>query len=964
MTPSGYGRGGYSGHGGIDRERAAAPPPLNLPPRGAYTPTRGGFDHPNVGVRPMNRDIPPPSASRAPYGEPIGNSSGARTYPDVGSLSLNESRSRSQEDDFQRQNGRGGPPAPPAGRYGDPEDAGAARAPMPRDADDRDYRAQLPPSLDRAAFSEGRQPPVPPAAFGRGDPDRSRDAYAPPPTSQRPSEVPAPPGYNSRPVETNIPPPASYNRPLDPRINAPVNPPAPRVNDRPSPPSQRNGYDAPPQRGPYEDPRYAPQSRYEEERRPPPSAPQYNDREPTYNAPRGGYNSPRNGYDAPQRGPYDDRNDYDNRRPVYEPAPRGYDAPRRDYDDRYGYDDRRGPPPPRGSLMDRPMYDSRRGPSNDYDNRRPNGYSNDRDGRPSYNPVPPRGGYGGAPSYGRERSPPNRGYSGGYGRPEARGGGYARSGGNDVPLGGGGNSRFANSGQNSRQFDSYHGNENGFRPTFGQKERAPRDYVPHERPVEEIFQDDKNHSVHDGAFLSQDADIEVLGSDNLAKVNCEKWDEMELHPKILENISKSGYLYPRKIQQYTIPYVFDNFDIMCQGETGSGKTAAFLIPTIHKFLQDKESGAWKWTNRPYCLIISPTRELANQLYLQAKKFAHGTSCVIERAYGEINVRENIRQVSKCDILIGCVGRLMHFMTGGDLQCQDIKMLIIDEADRLFGDQHDQKFFEIFGWLPERSKRQTLLFSATLQDRVIQSLANDHMKPDCINIMAKNQSNSRVTYLIYAAESELKKMAMLTQFLRSTMKDGAKPRCLVFVNQKSKTDPVSVALSEEGIAATTIHGDRSQDLREEALNDFQKGKKQVLVATDVCARGVDIYDMDYVVNMDLPRDKSTYIQRCGRTGRLKEGYAVSFYYEPTDRLLAPDIAAILENSHQASPEFLHNGVRPGDCGIAEIPEREQRQNMASPSNVSAASSTSTARAASVSTPTPAPVIHDPTIADGW
>uniref|UniRef100_A0A7E4ZTF8 ATP-dependent RNA helicase n=1 Tax=Panagrellus redivivus TaxID=6233 RepID=A0A7E4ZTF8_PANRE len=184
-------------------------------------------------------------------------------------------------------------------------------------------------------------------------------------------------------------------------------------------------------------------------------------------------------------------------------------------------------------------------------------------------------------------------------------------------------------------------------------------------------------------------------------VRCEIWNDIKLHPEVFDKIKLSGWGHPFEIQQTIVPCIMNDHDIMCQGETGNGKTMAFLIPTISKFLRDKESAAWKFTNRPYCIIITPTQKHCIQLYEQAKKFANFFGIRVERAYGEICIHENAEQVAKCDILIGCVGRLFHLMKSCELVASDVKILIIDDADRLFNRHDNPMFYAMFPYISRK-----------------------------------------------------------------------------------------------------------------------------------------------------------------------------------------------------------------------------------------------------------------------
>jgi len=440
--------------------------------------------------------------------------------------------------------------------------------------------------------------------------------------------------------------------------------------------------------------------------------------------------------------------------------------------------------------------------------------------------------------------------------------------------------------------------------------RAPRDYKPEFRKVRDIFQEDRDLANRDSSRMDEDADIEVSETTGQDIAMCERWEEMELHPILLENIKKSGYNRPRKVQQYTIPYVLDDYDCKVQCETGSGKTAAFLIPIINFLIHHQEDGYRFAPCCPVALIVAPTRELVNQLYDQASKFVTNTGISVARVYGEYNMRDNSQEIRRgCNIIIACLGRLMHFIREGTIALGSVRYIVLDEADRLMTENSNQEIMELLRWrtLPDKEKRQTLLFSATLEDPAVLRLSSQFLKNNkVVRIKANTTSNKRLRYEIYNVDDTPSKHKKIAEYIRN-ISSNKSPRVLIFVNKKIDTERVAAKLTTEGFKATTIHGDRGQHLREEAMKSFRSGNVKILVATDVCARGVDIKDLDYVINFDLPNDISTFIQRCGRTGRTHEGTAVSFYYEPENRHMAQEIAKIMDSSQQPVPRFLLNGL---------------------------------------------------------
>jgi superfamily II DNA/RNA helicase len=221
-------------------------------------------------------------------------------------------------------------------------------------------------------------------------------------------------------------------------------------------------------------------------------------------------------------------------------------------------------------------------------------------------------------------------------------------------------------------------------------------------------------------------------------------------------------------------------------------------------------------------------------------------------------------------------------------------------------------------MPKGDDRQTLLFSATLRDPVVMELIKEYLRAKSVLITVSCQSNKRVLYKVFAVPSAASKYKYLVKYMKKITEenDGVVPRTLIFVNRKINTDRVAIELTSNQFPATTIHGDRGQHLREEALSSFRSGKTKCLVATDVCARGVDIKEMDHVINYDLPSEEDNFVQRCGRTGRVKNGVAMSFYLEDEDCSHSSTIAHIIQSNGQTPPEFLLSSVSSSDYNFGE------------------------------------------------
>uniref|UniRef100_A0AC35FRR2 RNA helicase n=1 Tax=Panagrolaimus sp. PS1159 TaxID=55785 RepID=A0AC35FRR2_9BILA len=386
-----------------------------------------------------------------------------------------------------------------------------------------------------------------------------------------------------------------------------------------------------------------------------------------------------------------------------------------------------------------------------------------------------------------------------------------------------------------------------------------------------------------------DAEIEVDGEP--VRQHVDKWEEMDIAPQLLKNLKElSDYIKPRNIQKVCIPYIQEGHNVKVQSETGSGKTVAFLVPIIDNLIALKNSGRPLPSDGPIALIIAPTRELVTQLYEQARKLTNNTDISVSYAYGQYGVAVNILDIrAGCNILCACVGRLLDLVERKALSLRTIRYLILDEPDRLLRDYEDGcDFLKLITHvqLPGKNDRQTMLFSATLSDPSVKTL-DDHIDMgNLVSIKAMKQSNIRVKYNIMAVPSSPSKFRYLMEYLKEI---------------------------------TAENRGESQDLREEAYNTFRSGKARVLVATDVCARGVDIYDMQYVINYDLPKDdvKSAFLQRCGRTGRIHGGIATSFYCEGEDRFIAEILIQVVNEAGQTVPEFLQTSVTEADFKYGQV-----------------------------------------------
>uniref|UniRef100_A0AC34GNF5 ATP-dependent RNA helicase n=1 Tax=Panagrolaimus sp. ES5 TaxID=591445 RepID=A0AC34GNF5_9BILA len=415
-------------------------------------------------------------------------------------------------------------------------------------------------------------------------------------------------------------------------------------------------------------------------------------------------------------------------------------------------------------------------------------------------------------------------------------------------------------------------------------------HIPKPRTVEELFAEDEKVAKHYPALIYLDDDIDYDGF--LGEVTRIKtWEEAEFHPQIIKNLQEhSKYIHPRKIQSAALPFIFDGFDVIVQAETGSGKTLAYLLPIIDQCLRDKTDGTFiPKSSLPYAIIVGPTRELVLQVFEQAKKLSYRMNVTIAKAYGEYDVRENLVELAGgCDILVATPGRLKHFIFDDRICVKKLKFLVLDEADRLL--QNDIADFEGFTRVlldivksrgfPEACLILSLSKFSTFPSSIL--INADEFVRDNVTFITNNRTNpnKRITQDFIFVQNDYERLnklcALLMAEINAAAGDPKKLRqTMVFTNTRRQSHFVAGFLCNHGIHAVAINADNSQDLREEAFNDFRERKINLLIASDLCARGLDVKYLDHVINLEMPGDMPTYLYRIGRTGRLTEGFATSF-----------------------------------------------------------------------------------------
>ena len=357
------------------------------------------------------------------------------------------------------------------------------------------------------------------------------------------------------------------------------------------------------------------------------------------------------------------------------------------------------------------------------------------------------------------------------------------------------------------------------------------------------------------------------------------FSELGLSPELLRAIEEQGYTEPTPIQAKAIPLVLSGRDLLAAAQTGTGKTAAFMLPILERLKKYANNSASPAMHPVLALILSPTRELADQIGVNAKAYTRYLPLRATTIFGGINMDPQVAELRRgVEILIATPGRLLDHVGQKTVQLNKVDVLVLDEGDRMLDMGFIQDIRKIMALLPR--DRQTLLFSATFASE-IKKLAEDFMRdPQVVEVARQNSTNDDVEQLVYAADSWQKR-----QLLSHLIKSRDMAQVIVFCKTKISADQLSRDLKRAGHAAEAIHGDKAQAARLETLTAFKAGSIKVLVATDVAARGLDINELPYVVNFEIPNAPEDYVHRIGRTGRAgASGVAISLMAQDETRQL--------------------------------------------------------------------------------
>jgi ATP-dependent RNA helicase RhlE len=391
------------------------------------------------------------------------------------------------------------------------------------------------------------------------------------------------------------------------------------------------------------------------------------------------------------------------------------------------------------------------------------------------------------------------------------------------------------------------------------------------------------------------------------------FDQFGLSPDILRAVSESGYTTPTPIQAQAIPVVLAGRDVMGAAQTGTGKTASFSLPIIQRLLPSANTSASPARHPVRALMLTPTRELADQVAANVQTYSKHTPLRSTVVFGGVDMNPQSDALRRgVEILIATPGRLLDHVQQKTVNLGQVQMLVLDEADRMLDMGFLPDLQRILNLLPK--ERQTLLFSATFSPEIKKLAATYLRNPQTIEVARSNSTNANVRQIVYEVHESDKSGAVAQLIRQRELK-----QVIVFCNSKIGASRLARVLEKDGIVATAIHGDRSQAERMQALDAFKRGEIEALVATDVAARGLDIAELPAVINFDLPFNAEDYVHRIGRTGRAgASGDALSLCSANERKQLA-DIEKLIKRPLEVETLEVETRVR-RDGGA---PRREER-----------------------------------------
>lgn len=388
------------------------------------------------------------------------------------------------------------------------------------------------------------------------------------------------------------------------------------------------------------------------------------------------------------------------------------------------------------------------------------------------------------------------------------------------------------------------------------------------------------------------------------------FQSFKFHPAVAAGITAAGFTSPTPIQTQAIPPVMAQKDVMGLAQTGTGKTAAFVLPILHRLMKGKR-GVTR------ALIVAPTRELAEQIRQDIQVLGKKTGLKCATIYGGVAIGPQIQSVSRADILVACPGRLLDHISRKTVKLSALEMLVLDEADHMFDMGFLPDIRRILKQIP--AKRQTLLFSATMPSE-IRHLATDSLTDPVTVKVGTTAPAETVSHALFPVAHH-QKTPLLLKLLQQTRTDSV----LVFTRTKHRAKRLSEQLSRAGYRTASLQGNLSQNRRKDAINGFRNGTYQIMVATDIAARGIDIANVSHVINYDIPNTTDAYIHRIGRTGRAAQTGEAFTMVTDDDTQMVRAIDRVLGEKveRQTLPDFNYEAAEVKK----EEPKRPARQKPA-------------------------------------
>lgn len=381
------------------------------------------------------------------------------------------------------------------------------------------------------------------------------------------------------------------------------------------------------------------------------------------------------------------------------------------------------------------------------------------------------------------------------------------------------------------------------------------------------------------------------------------FESLGLSTALVKAVEKKGYTEPSPIQQKAIPLILDGKDVLASAQTGTGKTAGFTLPMLHKLVAEN-----KWKRRPIrALILTPTRELAAQVYDNVREYSEYLNIKSMVIFGGVNQKPQVRALRDgVDVLVATPGRLLDLQSQGALSLGKIEFLVLDEADRMLDMGFLRDIKKVLELVPK--ERQTLLFSATFSKEIKSFASSILSNPVAVEAAPENTTAEKVVQKVYRVDKGKK-----TDLVIKLINDGKWKQVLVFTRTKHGANRLTEKMNKKGITAAAIHGNKSQNARTKALEGFKTSKVRVLVATDIAARGLDIPLLPHVINFELPNVPEDYVHRIGRTGRAgASGEALSLvcgeereYLKSIEKLLGEKMPTSSIEGYEPSKEDLES-----------------------------------------------------------